>query len=141
MKVIKTCEALKEAAVSPVVTPMPVLQRPALMPVYAGEITPEDIGHLPSRKSLELCGVPGESVSGGVLIVAEPNAAFVAHLKGDSVVGWLDLMVGVPGWTRLAGMQRWDFWYSPARWFEKKKSRSLLSRGFGNRVAAGSFAL
>jgi len=131
MKVIKTCEALKEAAVSPVVTPMPVLQRPALMPVYAGEITPEDIGHLPSRKSLELCGVPGESVSGGVLIVAEPNAAFVAHLKGDSVVGWLDLMVGVPGWTRLAGMQRWDFWYSPARWFEKRSQGHCSPEGLG----------
>jgi hypothetical protein len=128
---VRAHQAVREAAVSPVATPMPALPRSTLVPVYAGEIAPEEIGRLAPREALELRGAPGETVSGGALAIGEPDAPFAARLEGSSASEWLRLLVGVPGWTRLAGLQRWDVWHSPARWFEEGSRGRCSPEGLG----------
>ncbi|MCX7599646.1 MAG: hypothetical protein N2512_12385, partial [Armatimonadetes bacterium] len=129
--VVQAWEDVREAAVSAVASQVPDVPRPGLTALFAGDISPEELSRLPRRDVLELIGTPGDTVSGGALLMAEPHATFSVNLEGGRDAPWLKLLVGVPGWARVSGMQRWDFWHSPARWFEEASRGRCSAEGLG----------
>ncbi|MCX7969594.1 MAG: hypothetical protein N3B10_14060 [Armatimonadetes bacterium] len=130
LALISEHERLMEATVNPVATKLQKVKVPSLFPVTATQICP-DMSSLKASKTLQLVASRGETVSGGALILFEPNKPFKFTVEGNIPKSWLRLFVGVSGWIRMAGTQRWDFWLSPARWLEEKQEGFTSSEGLG----------
>ncbi|MCS7309648.1 MAG: hypothetical protein NZ741_05460, partial [Armatimonadetes bacterium] len=121
---------LLEVTVNSIPSRLPKVSVPSLFPVLAGQVCPE-MEKLRPGQPLRLVAARSETVAGGALLYLKPRERFRFSLQGDIPQGWLRTYVGVPGWVRLAGMQRWDFWHSPARWLEERGQGVTTPEGLG----------
>ncbi|MCS7224430.1 MAG: carbohydrate binding domain-containing protein [Armatimonadetes bacterium] len=123
-------DQLLEATVNPIATHLPKVKPPSVFPVTATQVCP-DMRDLKREDALTITASRGETISGGVLLLLEPEKPFKFTVQGDIPDKWLRLLVGVPGWVRMAGTQRWDFWLSPARWLDEKQEGRTSMEGLG----------
>ncbi|MCS6860004.1 MAG: hypothetical protein NZT92_06770 [Abditibacteriales bacterium] len=119
-----------DATVNPIATKLPEVKAPSLFPIAAAQVCP-DMRLLKANETPRLMASKGETVSCGALVLLEPEKPFKFTVEGDMPASWLRLFVGVAGWVRTAGTQRWDFWLSPAKWLEERREGRTSLEGIG----------